>query len=611
MNLSREFHYHWQWTFRSSREDLWPFVSDTNRFNRDTGLPPVELLPAIKSSGSRRRHLQFRRMGMTVAWQEEPFEWEFPRRFSVRRIYSKGPVAEMFVAVELEPASGGGTRLDYDVRIRPRNFLGMLAIPVQVGLLCRRDFHQALARYDRWIQERTASTALPREKPGAVTGRFRSKLQEAGCAVETIDPVLGHIEAGDPMSLASMRPYALADAWGLPRGDMLKTFLLATRAGVVELQWKILCPSCRGTDRPVRSLREVSKQAHCSSCNIDFEVNFDRYTELTFRPSRTVRDLSVREYCIGGPQVTPHIQAQQKLCANETRRFQLHLKPGKHRLRIPGIAGGVPVTVTPDGPRDVQVVLPSGEAWPETEIKAACESSWHLTQPKNCESLVMLERMAWTDQAVTAAEVTRLQIFRDLFSREALRPGEQISVGRLALVFTDLKDSTRLYQQIGDAPAFGRVMQHFDLLKEVIARHGGAVVKTIGDAVMAVFPAPAPALQAMMEAQERLAHPAPGGQAFHLKAGIHEGTCITVTLNDQLDYFGTTANMAARLCHFSSGHDAVISRTVFEDPEVQALVRAGKRLAEPFDSPIKGFDGETFHLYRVRTAASRSPQKTA
>src|SRR5213079_830494 len=126
------------------------------------------------------------------------------------------------------------------------------------------------------------------------------------------------------------------------------------------------------------------------------------------------------------------------------------------------------------------------------------------------EQLFILERMMWSDQAATAAEVTALQVFRDLFSTEALRPGEQISVGTLTVLFTDLRNSTRLYREIGDATAFGRVMNHFDVLRKAIAEHDGALVKTIGDAVMAVFRQPSAALKAMLDAQEQLADPATG-----------------------------------------------------------------------------------------------------
>src|SRR5204862_6366444 len=101
----------------------------------------------------------------------------------------------------------------------------------------------------------------------------------------------------------------------------------------------------------------------------------------------------------------------------------------------------------------------------------------------DAEQLLILERMEWSDQATTAAEVTALQVFRDLFASEALRPGEQISVGTLTVLFTDLRNSTRMYREIGDATAFGRVMNDFDILRQAIADEGGALVKTLGDAV--------------------------------------------------------------------------------------------------------------------------------
>ena len=88
-------------------------------------------------------------------------------------------------------------------------------------------------------------------------------------------------------------------------------------------------------------------------------------------------------------------------------------------------------------------------------------------------------------------------------------------------------------------------MNHFDVLKQVIAEEDGAMVKTIGDAVMAVFRQPASALRAMLHAQQRLAAPTEGMAPLQLKAGLHMGPCIAVTLNDRLDYFGSTVNMAA------------------------------------------------------------------
>ncbi len=148
-------------------------------------------------------------------------------------------------------------------------------------------------------------------------------------------------------------------------------------------------------------------------------------------------------------------------------------------------------------------------------------------------------------------------------------------------------------------------MNHFDVLRQVIAEEEGALVKTIGDAVMAVFRRPAGALRAILRAQKRLASPPAGMRPLRLKVGIHAGPSIAVTLNDRLDYFGCTVNMAARLEGLSTGEDVVISSAVHSDPEVTELLEspACELKATPFEHVLKGFDEESFMLWRVREAA--------
>jgi class 3 adenylate cyclase len=194
--------------------------------------------------------------------------------------------------------------------------------------------------------------------------------------------------------------------------------------------------------------------------------------------------------------------------------------------------------------------------------------------------------------------VTALQVFRDLFAAEALRPGEPISVGTLAVLFTDLRDSTRFYLEIGDAPAFGSVMDHLDVLRAAVAEEGGAVVKAMGDAIMAVFSRPVAAVRAARRAQRELAAPSNGRRPFLLKAGIHAGPCIAVTQNERLDYFGSTVNLAARLVDLSSGTDVVVSSAITSDPEVADLLE-GELTAEPVNATLKGFEDERFEVWSV------------
>ncbi len=615
-----EFKYRWEWQLRSSPEVLWPLVSDTNRFNRDTDVPTISQTPRLAGAlQNAYQLLELRRFGVPVAWEEEPFEWVRPYRFGVVRRYQRGPVGEMRVLAELTPQPQGGTRLVYSVSAKPRNLFGYIAIPAQVGILSARSFDLAFRRYDAAAAAAHTPEAsaldLPNRKnlaPGgrARLSRARQSLITGGSDAALVDLLVTLIEEADDMALFRLRPYAVADFWEQPRRPVLELFLHATRAGLLNFRWDLLCPLCRGTRNGVSALSEVRAEVHCDSCNIDFTVNFDRQVELTFRPNPAIRATPDSTYCVGGPQVTPHIVAQQLLRPGTRREFKLELEEGRHRLRTRGLPGGQFLVAGPGGAGEA-VLRATDEPWPSAEWNIARDCLVTFDNATTEPQLFILERTAWSDQAVTAAEVTGLQVFRDLFANEALRPGEKISVGTLTVLFTDLRESTRLYRESGDAVAFGHVMNHYDVLREAITAEDGALVKTIGDAVMAVFRRPAPALRAAFKAQAVLANPPAGLLPLKLKAGIHTGPAVAVTLNDRLDYFGSTVNLTARLEHLAGLRPGVItSVAVMRDPEVAEWLERGGLLAEPFAATLRGFEDTTFEVWALQPAPPTKPAAT-
>jgi len=607
----REFYYRWEWLLQASPQALWPLVSDTNRLNRNAGMPPVENRHGDEASlTNARRRLRCFRLGVALEWEAEPYEWVRPYRFGVVCRYSRGPIAETRVLAELTPQPGGGSRLVYQVWAQPKTVLGLIAIPVQIGWLCARSFDATV----RWYDQLATDGKLPLDQPGRIRfasgGRvrlatLRGMLVAQGAAPELVARLIETIEQADELTLARLRPYVLADYWGVSRRAVLELCLLATRAGLLDLQWHLLCPLCRGAKHSSPTLAGIQSQVHCDSCHIDFTVNLDRLVELTFRPNPAVRKIDSSEFCVGGPQVTPHIVAQQLLPPGSQRTVTLPLEEGRYRLRTPGLPGCQLALVTTDG-LPAATFHASAMGWSHEELRLAPVSTLRFDNATDSEQLFSLERMAWTDQAVTAAEVIAMQRFRDLFANEVLRPGERISVGSLTVLFTDLCDSTRLYRTLGDAPAFGRVIDHFEILRKAIAVEEGTVVKTIGDAVMAVFRSPAAALRVVRSAQQALASPVDGERPLLLKAGIHYGPCIAVTLNDRLDYFGTTVNLAARLNRLSSGGDIIVSAAVCHDPEVAELFAQPDSgvVAEPIEAVLKGFDEERFELWRVTPVGS-------
>lgn len=597
----KEFRYRWEYDLQATPLELWPLVADTNRFNRDAGVPAVE---ALGSAGGTRR-LRLFKFGIPVEWEEQPFEWIRPFRFGVVRRYTKGPVSEMRVEAELKERPEGGTKLIYEVLARPRNPLGRVAIPVQIGLLSKRSFGEIFRRYDTDIKSGRQQLYEPSPANFVQGGRARLKtlserLVSQGASGQIVARLAEMIEQADDMTLARIRSHALADYWNLPRRDVLEVCLWATRVGLLDLQWEMICPHCRGSAQVSPSLTGIRSEVFCESCDVDFTVNFDRAVELTFRPNPSVRIVKGLQFCVGGPQVTPHIIIQQLIPPGASHEFSLPLEAGRYRLRSSELAGGQYLQAAADGL--AEATLKAGaEGWANEELSVTTMPKLRLENATAKEQWFVLERMAWSDQAATAAEVTALQVFRDLFANEALRPGEQISVGTLTVLFTDLRGSTQLYREIGDAPAFGCVMNHFDVLREAIASEDGALVKTIGDAVMAVFRRPAGALRAILKAQEVLASPPEGMRPLLLKVGIHAGPCIAVTLNGRLDYFGCTVNMAARLEGLSTGGDVVISEAVQSDPEVAEMIEGpeAELTASQFEVMLKGFDEEQFELWRV------------
>lgn len=608
--LDKEFYYKWEVILGSDPLAYWPLITDTNRFNRDTGLPALSNLgkndPTLMNA---RRRLRFYRLGIPVTWVEEPFEWVRPFRFGVLRKYSTGPVKHMRVLASLTPLETQGTKFTYEVWATPRNLLGLLAIPIQIGVLSASSFKRVFEGYDRQSLTKSPETGLGRRArlvPGGGTRlvRIKKELQDIGVADALSTRLIETIARADDFTVAHLRPYHLADQWGLGRKAVLEMFLYATRVGLLDLSWHLLCPSCRVAKETSTSLKGLKSQVHCDTCLIDFSVNFEQSVELTFRPNPTIREIPENlEFCIAGPQVTPHVVVQQLIPAGNSRTLHPYLEEGRYRIRKLGESNAFHFRTSPDGKSELGYSEASGNLSSDESISP--NPTIQILNDDRDEHLFLIEHVAWSDKAVTAAEVTALQAFRDLFANEALRPGDQFSVGKLAVVFTDLKQSTRMYRDIGDASAFGHVMDHFDVLKAAIAENNGALVKTIGDAVMAVFRRPVDALAAIESAQKTLAQPRAILRSLELKVGLHFGPCIAVNLNDRLDYFGTTVNLASRLVELSSGRDLILSNEIRNDPEVSAWLETKKNPGDVqlLQIPgLKGFEDENMSVWRVKTS---------
>lgn len=201
---------------------------------------------------------------------------------------------------------------------------------------------------------------------------------------------------------------------------------------------------------------------------------------------------------------------------------------------------------------------------------------------------------------VSGHRLITVQMFRDLFPRETIPPHESLLIRKATILFTDLAGSTALYSQKGDSQAYSLVNQHFDLLFEVVDYHNGAVIKTIGDAIMATFTSPADGLKAAVSMQEKMydfnRRIESVDNQLILKVGIHAGPCISVNLNDRNDYFGTTVNTAARVEGLSKGNDIVFTSSLLS--YVQTISTAKNYTYKKSSVNLKGLSEpiEVFHM---------------
>ncbi|MCP5095061.1 MAG: hypothetical protein GY943_05885, partial [Chloroflexi bacterium] len=492
---TKEFHYRWEWALQSSPQQLWPLVADTNRFDHDTGLPAYDEPEKSSTTGlsNTRRRLRIRMFGVPLDYVEEPFEWVRPYRFGVIRNYQPSffplmqPLKQLRVQAQLNETPDGGTHLIYEVWVVPRNILGNLLIPIQIGKIYARRFADTFLAYDKIAHEPqmllNGLQTNPNPLPSGAKRRLatlRQTLIADTNKPDLVDKLINLVQFGDELTLNKLRPYLLATHWGAKRREVLELMLLATRAGLLDFQWDLLCPMCRVAKGSASNLADVNQHVHCDTCNIDYTANFDQSVELTFRPNPAIRPIPEQvAFCTSGPEATPHVAFQQLLEPGSSRLIMPELVVGRYRLRTAALPGAQLFQV---GTESVEETAVSAEidGWHSEEIHLGRSPMLSIENCTEEEQLFILERVAWSDNAATAAEVTTLQRFRDLFSEEALRPGDQISVGSLTILFTDLVDSTRMYREIGDATAFGLVMNHFDVLRDAIRNEDGAIVKTIG-----------------------------------------------------------------------------------------------------------------------------------
>jgi class 3 adenylate cyclase len=498
-------------------------------------------------------------------------------------------------------APDGGSRVTYRLSGTPRGLVGHLLFAT--GLLDK--IGKGL---ENMVRQAASFAAGQSDMPFDYTPPAPSPEQQARLDGLTrqiaagsyhhglADRLAHHIATAQEVDLVRIRPRKLAREWQVPVRHAAELCLDAARLGLLGLSWNLLCPRCGGAKASADTLESLPRQAHCPSCNIAYDGSFTRNIEISFRPAAAIRNIGEGEFCMGGPHVSRHILVQQILAPGEERRVAVVLPAGEYRLRT--LEPGGECLVAHDGGLFPALVAEDTEppAFTMRADRGDAIGSIAMRNRTVRELTFVIESRAWRSDALTAHEVTTLQAFRDLLPDQVLRTGEDVGIDSITLMFTDLEGSTALYERLGDAAAYRLVRRHFGVLAETIREHDGALIKTIGDAVMAAFATPEKAVQAALHIHDRIAAfnadyaretGSAADVAIGLKMGLHGGRCIAVTLNERLDYFGSTVNLAARLQGRSRRGEVILSEPLAADPAVAPLLQA-RRLSHE-SAELKGF----------------------
>jgi class 3 adenylate cyclase len=454
---------------------------------------------------------------------------------------------------------------------------------------------------------------------------FSALRQSAGPGPAAAIETLMH-EAPDH-ELARINVPAFARQRGLDEDEAIAAFLHAARLGLFELSWNVLCPSCGGVLDAGVTLKSVRSEAyHCAFCATDTEPTLDDLVEVTFTVNPRVRRIGVHE-----PDTLPPFEYLRQvflgsgvdLPEDAERRIQditldsVELPPGEKAI-LSLQAGSGPLILFDPVTHTTRILCIDGE--PTRERQALTVIFSNVVGPTESRTLQpgplrlsfenrsgrrVLPILWIADERLhkildrrrpflTAKRLLTNQTFRDLYGTDTLDIDQRLKITSLTFLFTDLKGSTSLYERVGDLVAYDLVRAHFQVLNSIVATQSGAVVKTIGDAVMATFPTPDRAVAAairMREAMRQLGDER-NSEDLTLKIGIHEGPCLAVVLNERQDYFGQTVNIASRVQGLADSRAIFATGPVVDNPQTSSLLKASGLAPLPQRRAVQGLSGE-------------------
>jgi len=398
-----------------------------------------------------------------------------------------------------------------------------------------------------------------------------------------VDAMQRVVADGLDRHLCRINALAFAARHALDEERTIAAFLHAAQVGIFDISWNVLCPGCGGVLDSNATLKTMQKECYvCALCADNYSATLDEMVEVTFTISPRVRkiaahnphELPMPEYFrqiywgsgVDLPEdnfealVDGFVLEHVELAPGEKAVLSLQLPPEFIIVFEPVTHNAQFLDIKGEATRERQnlaLVFDKEHAQNQSidmhpgPLRIALENRTDTrVLPTVCiAGDVLHELLGKRRPFLTAKRLLTNQTFRDLYRTDTLDVDQRLKITSLTFLFTDLRASTELYERVGDLVAFDLVRAHFQVLHEIVAAETGAVVKTIGDAVMATFPTPDRAVAAALRMRDAMQamNEKSGREDLILKIGVHTGPCIAVMMNERQDYFGQTVNIASRV----------------------------------------------------------------
>lgn len=554
----------WFYNLQVTADEIWPYLADTSRMNRDLGLTAWK-----ETTVGGELHVEASSLGRVQRWVEKPWIWKQPHEIQNHRVFSQGWMTEQRGVFKVYPETEG-------CRVAVYFQWGFKSIFSKwLFLLASNILHKKFA--DFFKKTENSIVAFKNSKSGKVKPSFALSEEKQKAAQEKINKIKHDFEVDkswndlknqiltyflteDEMNLDKVHPKKVASQIDVTLPQFLGEARDLLRKGFLYLAWEVVCPHCRGAVASEKYLSAISNKNQCESCDIEFSLEQEESVEVVFHLTSKLRDIQVQQYCAAEPAKKKHIKLCQQLAGGEHRQFGMKLPEGRYRLRgglLPELSFVVDRTIAIS-----ELIWPLNES--VDEVKVNPQFNLVATNGSSNAIELILEESWWLKDKLLPGEVLSLPQFRDLFSQDYLASGVKLYLGQQVLLFTDIVGSTPLYRELGDAKAFEAVRKHYEEIEKIVISNNGVLVKFIGDAVMAAYLDLQDAVRSAISIQNTFAAVE---KPIKLRVSLNHGPVLCANLNVGLDYFGTTVNNAAKIQKWAKENQIAMTQEIWTQME--------------------------------------------